>query len=207
MNLVLVSINNELESAWKYHLGDLPGVSFHRGHIMDVECDAVVSPANSFGFMDGGIDAVYLDNFGIHLEKRVQERIRTKFNGELLVGQATTVATESEKIHKIPWLIVAPTMRVPMRLPADTVNPYLAARAVFIEVSNYTSLDPDKVTVAMPGLGTATGGVPAEICGHQVATAWRDVFDPTPNQQADPFYQACLRHRLLWDPDFRRAGT
>ena len=35
----------------------------HRGSIFDVACDAVVSPANSFGFMDGGIDALYVDRF------------------------------------------------------------------------------------------------------------------------------------------------
>jgi O-acetyl-ADP-ribose deacetylase (regulator of RNase III) len=39
-------------------------VTVHQVSILDVACDAVVSPANSFGFMDGGIDAVYLSLFG-----------------------------------------------------------------------------------------------------------------------------------------------
>ena len=29
--------------------------------------DAIVSPANSFGFMDGGIDYAYSDHFGWHM--------------------------------------------------------------------------------------------------------------------------------------------
>lgn len=33
----------------------------HEGSILDVEGDALVSPVNSFGFMDGGIDRAYVD--------------------------------------------------------------------------------------------------------------------------------------------------
>jgi len=45
--------------------------------------------------------------------------------GELLVGEALVVETENELV---PWIISAPTMRVPMRL-RQTVNPYLAMKA------------------------------------------------------------------------------
>lgn len=96
-----------------------------------MECDAIVSPANSYGFMDGGIDAVYVEHFGEIIQTRVRESILYDHHGELLVGQATIVETDD---RKIPFLIAAPTMRVPMWLGAETVNPFLAMRAVILLV-------------------------------------------------------------------------
>lgn len=34
-------------------------VSIHEGSILDLEVDALVSPGNSFGYTDGGIDLEY----------------------------------------------------------------------------------------------------------------------------------------------------
>ncbi len=57
---------------------------------LDVKCDAVVSPANSFGFMDGGIDLIYSHRFGTNLgyalfrckncHRTFNERTSTPFN-------------------------------------------------------------------------------------------------------------------------------
>ena len=71
----------------------------------------MVSPANSFGFMDGGIDALYLKHFGSQLQGQLQQAIQTRHHGELLVGAAEVIETGSKRI---PYLIAAPTMRVPM---------------------------------------------------------------------------------------------
>ncbi|HWA83633.1 MAG TPA: hypothetical protein VG820_09380 [Fimbriimonadaceae bacterium] len=46
---------------------------FH-GNLLDVAADAYVSPANSFGIMDGGIDIVLRDRFPL-VESRVQDAI------------------------------------------------------------------------------------------------------------------------------------
>lgn len=122
MKIVLAAVESELADAWEFHCGDLECVSVHRGSILDVRCDAVVSPANSFGFMDGGIDRLYSYHFGWQVQERLQELIRSRHHGELLVGLAELVETDDARI---PFLIAAPTMRVPMIL-RDTVNPYLA---------------------------------------------------------------------------------
>ncbi|MCP4502544.1 MAG: hypothetical protein GY822_21550 [Deltaproteobacteria bacterium] len=39
----------------------------------EAEGDDLVSPANSFGFMDGGIDQVYIQRFGSALQTKVQQ--------------------------------------------------------------------------------------------------------------------------------------
>ncbi len=84
---------------------------------IDVKADAIVSPANSFGFMDGGIDALYTYQFGPELQRRLQALIMTEHVGELPIGTAVIVPTMHDDI---PWCISAPTMRVPTNV-ADTV--------------------------------------------------------------------------------------
>lgn len=165
--------------AWKTVAGPgRPRVRVHAGSVLDVSAQAVVSPANSYGWMRGGIDAVYARAFP-GVEQRVRNEVLTYHGGELPVGQAVAVPTgESEPA----WLISAPTMRSPgERLPDDTVHPYLAARAVF-EFWAQGEVEPgvpvrDVVDViAMPGLGTGVGAVSPSTCAHQVAAAWDEVF-------------------------------
>ena len=67
------------------------------------------------------------------------------------------------------------------QLPADTVHPYLAARAVFRHwrdgrLEHGPELRRVVGTIAMPGLGTGVGGVSPETCARQVAAAWSEVF-------------------------------
>ena len=69
MKLILSATEALLANAWEKFCGDLDFVEVHRGSILDVECDAVVSPANSFGFMDGGIDALYMAYFGSDIQR------------------------------------------------------------------------------------------------------------------------------------------
>ncbi|XP_052810959.1 uncharacterized protein LOC128238760 [Mya arenaria] len=144
--------------------------------------DAIVSPANSFGDMDGGIDLVYCRHFGWQMQDRLQKKIREEFNGELLVGQATILPT-MEDLSIVDWskyncgepikyLISAPTMRVPETI-AETVNPYLAFRAVILAVDefNKTASEPIR-SVLCPGLGTAVGKMPQDRCAYQMLQAY-----------------------------------
>ena len=50
IQIVLTAIEEALAQAWERFCGDLVGVHVYRGSILDTDCDAVVSPANSFGF-------------------------------------------------------------------------------------------------------------------------------------------------------------
>ena len=176
MKIVLAAVESDLADAWESHCGDLECVSVHRGSILDVPCDAVVSPANSFGFMDGGIDLLYSYHFGWKVQERLQELIRSRHHGELLVGSAELVETDDPRI---PFLIAAPTMRVPMIL-RDTVNPYLAARGALrllkhgvVPSGKFAGSPVASVvtTVAFPGLGTGVGRVSPLTCARQVRAA------------------------------------
>ncbi|HUQ90990.1 MAG TPA: macro domain-containing protein [Bryobacteraceae bacterium] len=203
MEIVLTAVDEALAAAWQQFCGDLPAVRIHRGSILDTACDAVVSPANSFGFMDGGIDALYLRHFGSELQQRVRDMIVARHHGELLVGAADIVETGDARI---PFLIVAPTMRVPTVL-IESVNPYLAARAVLLLIQHGRfEKNPirDAVrTLALPGLGTGVGGVSPSTCAHQVRTAIDEVVlgrRPPPRS----WTEASERHQLLYTARPRR---
>ena len=128
MKIQLIDRNKVMCNLWKYFFNDIPDVVVHHGDFFDLSTDCVVSPANSFGFMDGGLDLVISLQLGWQVQEKLQKQIQEKYNGELLVGQAELVETDYKDI---PFCISAPTMRVPMILEG-TPNVYLASRAVFL---------------------------------------------------------------------------
>jgi O-acetyl-ADP-ribose deacetylase (regulator of RNase III) len=200
-------VDADLATAWQAVCGDLPNISIHRGSIFDVDCDAVVSPANSFGFMDGGIDLRYSQYFGWDLQRRLQDMIRTRHHGELLVGIAEVVTTNDPRI---PFLIAAPTMRVPMIL-RDSVNPYLAAKAVLVLIKHGRFADGPFLgqplhevirTVAVPGLGTGVGQIPPRVCAIQVRRAIEELVLER-REFPVSFADAQDRHQRLYDAEPR----
>ena len=63
MKCLLCDINPAMREAWEKELERRPRLaalcSVVAGGITDLRVDAVVSPANSFGFMRGGVDGVH----------------------------------------------------------------------------------------------------------------------------------------------------
>ncbi|CAN0371177.1 unnamed protein product, partial [Ectocarpus sp. 4 AP-2014] len=140
-----------------------------QGEVLEVRADAVISPANSCGFMDGGIDLVYSQRFGWGLQRDLQKAICTYWDGELPVGAALIVETRDELI---PYVVSAPTMRVPLSVP-DTVNAYLAFRAALLAIDRHNRGALNKIeSVLCPGLATAIGEMPASVCAQQMRNAY-----------------------------------
>jgi O-acetyl-ADP-ribose deacetylase (regulator of RNase III) len=174
--LILVDPIPELCQAFRDEFGDLSTVEIVHGRFEELEhFDCMVSPANSFGLMDGGVDRAIINFFGIELMARVQEKIIREFRGEQPVGTSFIVETGHPK-HR--FLAHTPTMRVPMQI-ACTDNVYRATQAMLLAVwrHNLDHRDPIRV-VACPGLGTATGAVPVRRAARQMALAYRNFLDP-----------------------------
>src|SRR6516165_8416263 len=93
VTFLLRDISADVVRAWKKHFEGMDAVQVSAGDIFELKADAIVSPANSFGYMDGGIDLVYLRRFGWELQNRLQLHLREEHDGELPVGQATIVGT------------------------------------------------------------------------------------------------------------------
>ena len=174
--LVLIDPNAELCKEFRSHFRRHRNVSV----VCDVfqslpQLDCIVSPANSSGLMDGGIDLTITQFFGQQLMDRVQKHIIENYRGEQPIGTSFIIPTGSEK-H--PFLAHAPTMRVPMRITA-TDNVYSAMWAMLLSVAQHNHTSEQKIKiVACPGLGTATGGVPFRSAARQMAVAYRYFHSP-----------------------------
>ena len=177
MKFYLVDINSKLTAAWNKVFEGVDNVAVKNQSIFDLSCDAIISPANSFGFMNGGIDFAISKNLGWHIEKKLQQKLRDEYFGELLIGQATIVETDHEQF---PYLISAPTMRTPMTI-LRSPNVYLATKAILTllqhgKFEDGTPIKEKVSSVAIPGLGTGIGQVPPLLCARQMRIAWEDVF-------------------------------
>ncbi len=177
--IILVDIEKEMCVNWMESFKNYPEIKIHHGTFQLVkEFDCLVSPANSFGLMDGGIDLAIRNYFGMRLQYNVQKRIQQEFYGEQPVGTSIIVDTENEE-H--PFLAHTPTMRVPIDI-SHTDNVYNAMFAMLRAITNYNKTSKYRIQkVLCPGLGTATGGVPFKEAARQMAIAYHNFMNPTTN--------------------------
>ena len=84
--IVLIDRLPALVDRWKDQFADCPAVEVLAGDYFQRPADAMVSPANSFGIMDGGLDLAIRDRLGFLAESRVQDVIVERYHGELPVG-------------------------------------------------------------------------------------------------------------------------
>jgi O-acetyl-ADP-ribose deacetylase (regulator of RNase III) len=165
----LRDIDPGVVAAWGAEFGHEPSVAISCGNIFEQAADAIVSPANSFGFMDGGIDLVYSHHFGWDLEASLKALLAEQHFGELPVGQAVILPTGQALI---PYLVSAPTMRVPGPIGA-TANVYLAFRAALIAVGRHNANASVAIrSVLVPGFGTGIGGMLPRCAARQMKRAY-----------------------------------
>jgi O-acetyl-ADP-ribose deacetylase (regulator of RNase III) len=176
LKLILVDPQPALCVAWQKHFSDLPNVEIITAYFEDLsDFDCMVSAANSFGLMDGGVDAAIIRFFGEELLLRVQRRILDEYLGEQPVGTSMIVDTGHPK-H--PFIAHTPTMRTPMEI-AHTDNVYRAMWAMLLAVRQHNQHSDRPINfVACPGLGTATGRVPFPEAARQMSLAYRNFLYP-----------------------------
>lgn len=167
--------------------------------VRDLEVDIYVSPANSFGWMDGGIDDVYRDMFP-GVQEYVMNQIRqnshltTVYDRRVLpIGSALLIdleqipesARKMEPKYRNKKLICAPTMERPHNIEFSPENVYYAMYAILKLGKEIINNPANKLplTVAIPGLGTGVGGLSSETSVNQIMRALVDF-----SQGRDPEY-------------------
>ena len=190
-SLTLVDINARMAAAWRSHFpaDDCPEVRIVHGSILRQQADAWVTPTNSRGSMDGGLDAVLKRYLGGGIESRVRREIAQRHDGRLAVGRATCVATEG--LWAPPdgaqprYVISTPTMNSSSQNVSGTLNVAwgFAAALQAAHLRNLEAIESGEGAVirsiAVPGLGAATGRVPPETCAAQMYAAYRLMRDWT----------------------------
>lgn len=194
MRLILVAPNSLLAAAFQEHFDYLPNVEIVNDYfewLPDYNC--LVSPGNSFGMMDGGIDAAIIKFFGSSLMDKVQERILTNYLGEQPVGTSMIVET-GHPLH--PFLAHTPTMRVPMSIIGTDI-PYVAMWAMLLAVRQHNQQAKDKInSIACPGLGTGIGRVPYSEAARLMALAYDHFLYPPKHLNC---FVAASRQLLIWE--------
>lgn len=169
MKIILIDTNARMVLAWKEYFSSEENVNIVEGDLTAMKCDAIVSPANSFGFMDGGVDYAISERLGWDLEKILQQRIQELPEGELLVGRALLLETGDPLI---PFLVSAPTMRIPTNFNIDTsVNAYLAMKAALICAKGEQRIQ----SISIPGFCTGVGRMQPVIAARQMFYAYEEI--------------------------------
>lgn len=185
MKIIIRDRNPELIAGLRNRLNGAPGLSFECGDIFIGEpawgAEPVwgfVSPANSFGFMDGGIDRVYARKWP-WIQDRVQACIAGA-GGCLLPGRSLEVPISTDRDWAGPRvLIVLPTMVAPMVIAGST-NVFLA----FYELVRRYLREERGHVVACPGLGTGVGGVSPREAANQMRAAYDVAMGQFPAQSS-----------------------
>ena len=172
----LIDNSVALVEAWKAAFAALPEVEPLHGDYFQKAADAIVSPANSFGIMDGGLDLAIRDHLGHHVQSRIQAVITDKYHGELPVGAAEIVATDHPRWK---YLVAAPTMRIPEPI-THSLNAYLAFRAILVAIENFNKAAGERGidSLACCGLGTGIGQIPPAKCAAHMLAAYKSMIMP-----------------------------
>jgi O-acetyl-ADP-ribose deacetylase (regulator of RNase III) len=183
LRISLGDLNEGVARALAAAFRGVPAIEVVEGNLLDLDGEAIVSPANSFGDMGGGIDKAIDDFHRGAAQKAVMASIAEACYGELPVGMALVVEVPS---RRWPFVVAAPTMRVPSRV-AGSLNAYLAMRAALVAVLRHNATGGRPIRrLAVPGLGTGVGGMAPGDAAEQMRTAydsvvggnWRRVLHP-----------------------------
>ncbi|MER6197065.1 ADP-ribosyltransferase domain-containing protein [Streptomyces sp. NPDC001586] len=170
LRVVLTDVNERVVEAWRAAFADTPGIEIRRGSILDEDVDAWVTPTNSRGRMDGGVDAAIKRHLGSGIQVRVQRAIRDRFAGALPVGSAVCVPSGATTPR---YLISTPTMVQSSQNVSATLNVALACAAAFQAVHRQNRHKPGSIrSVALVGMGAQTGRVPARVCANLMWTGY-----------------------------------
>ena len=174
MKIIFRDRNQPVVDALKISFRGISDIEISQGDFFDIQANAVISPNNSFVFMNGGIDDVIEKK--LHVEHKFKQFLIEDI-GELLVGEAI-IAKTNDPIYK--YVVAAPTMRVPMNIQG-TVNVYLAFKAALVELLlNNEILEENKEeiveTVLCPGMGTGIGQLDPLIAAQQMREAYNQVI-------------------------------
>ncbi|MGW6538556.1 macro domain-containing protein [Streptomyces sp. NPDC055051] len=170
LRVVLTDVGAGVVEAWRAAFADVPGIEIRQGSILEEDVDAWVTPTNSAGRMDGGVDAAIKRHLGAGIQLRVKRAIRDRFAGSMPVGSAVCVPSGAT----VPRFVIStPTMVASSQNVSETLNVAMACAAAFQAVHRQNRKAPGSIrSVALVGMGARTGRVPARVCANLMWTGY-----------------------------------
>ena len=188
--LYLLAVRDELADAFRLAFADVENVEIIRDdfeHFMTTHdaVDGIVSPANSYGMMTGGLDRALRDFFGMELQNAVRETILTEYFGEQTVGTSIAVDIPGFPGKK---LIHTPTMRTPSAI-IDYQTVYLCMRSALM-----AAIKAGVEFLMVPAFGGSTGQVPEEIIARNMRSAYDQIMEQIQCPHKETFKTARKRN-------------
>jgi len=145
-----------------------------RGSILEVDSEVIVNPANSQGYMGGGVAGVIKKAGGEEIEREAVSK------APIPVGEA--VFTTAGRL-KFKGVIHSPTMEEPaMRTTEEKVRKAVRAALKLADEMCFRS-------IAFPGMGTGVGRVPKDVSAKAMV------------EEIKNFKARCLKEVILVDLD------
>lgn len=153
------------------------------GDYFSVPTNAIVSPTNSFGVMDAGLDKLIVEELGRGVQKTVTYTINRYHQGYLPVGTAEHSLSYSLTSGRYVNVISAPTVSMSGDDVSKTINAFLAFRAALLCVCKANRLvvqhnlasEMKILTMTCCGLCTGIGLMSPERAARQMRIALEQV--------------------------------
>lgn len=168
MKLYLLDINTSMVEKWKFyfhhllHDDNIEIVNDDFKHFMDthLDIDGIVSPANSFGLMDGGYDKAIIDYLGKQAQINVLTMIDSAYKRYQPIGTCLPVVFNKYTILHTPT----------MRTPEEIIDSRVIFDCMYSCLVKAKQLDLKNIVV--PAFGGCTGGVQKDIIARNMAYAY-----------------------------------
>ncbi|CAG8472204.1 6018_t:CDS:2, partial [Acaulospora colombiana] len=231
--LFLVDTQMTLIESWNRELKKLPSkvstkdptpclkVQLHNAPFQELlkthQAECMVSPANSFGLMDGGIDYYISEYYGgvDKLIPLVQKGIDLEWCGEQNVGTCLLVdvgelvgdsnSADQGRKNLPRYIAHCPTMRTPKALDTEDDIVYRCTWAMLCAVRSHNakvlagSTKHQRINaVICAGFGTGVGGYPEKLCAKQMMLAIRNFIEAPANTGHRPKTESEGTWGSLW---------
>jgi O-acetyl-ADP-ribose deacetylase (regulator of RNase III) len=134
----------------------IPKIEIRKGSITTCQVHAIINPANSFGYMGGGVAGVIKKVGGQVIEDEAIAQ------APIQVGEAVLTSAGDLICHKV---IHAPTMHNPAER-TDAHKIFCAAKAA-LELADNEGFR----SIAIPGMGTGVGGLDKKEAAKMIIRA------------------------------------
>ena len=163
LRIILLDKNPKMIEAWEKEFKGLDDVEVVQSDLiryLDLNhVDALTSPANGFGYMNGGFDLAITKYFGQDLQDAVLDYIRDHFYGEQPVGTSFCIDIP----HHPMKLIHTPTMRLPSSIEGEDWIVYQCMRTTLM-----CALKQQIKSIIIPAFGGATGGLDYRVIAKRM---------------------------------------